>query len=98
MNGNCKGQTLAMFPPESRNVNRRLRNRDLAQRGKDVCEGCPILGKCLKLAVDAGETAGIWGGVWFADDEDVRSSLPRKTYAQWVMTKYRKPGLKSDYR
>ena len=87
-----------MFPPESKNQARRLRNRGLASIGKKICKDCPEMNKCTKLAIDAGETVGVWGGIWFADDEDVQSSLPRKAYAQWVNKKYRKPGVKSEYR
>lgn len=27
-----------------------------------LCAGCPVVGPCLSVALDSGETEGVWGG------------------------------------
>lgn len=33
-----------------------------ATPAKQVCETCPVIEECLRYAVAAGETQGVWGG------------------------------------
>lgn len=35
----------------------------LAQRAKNICSTCPVRQKCLTVALEDGETEGIWGGL-----------------------------------
>lgn len=35
-------------------------------RAKDICESCPVKGRCLSEARDRREEYGIWGGVRFS--------------------------------
>lgn len=41
---------------------------------KAVCGGCPVQATCLDWALQAGEDAGVWGGL----DEDERRALKRR--------------------
>lgn len=41
---------------------------------KSVCRRCPVVSECLTWAMEAGENAGVWGGM----SEDERRSLKRR--------------------
>lgn len=41
---------------------------------KRICESCPVRQDCLTWALDAGEDAGVWGGL----SEDERRNLKRR--------------------
>jgi hypothetical protein len=32
-------------------------------RAIEVCQRCPVRGRCLNQALNAGETVGVWGGL-----------------------------------
>ena len=95
---NCKDKTQEMFPPESRNISRRQRNKPLVVKAKSICKDCPLANQCLKLAVESGETCGVWGGIWFADHEDIRNNLGKTLFNTWSKNRYHKPGLRYDHR
>ena len=41
-------------------------------RAVEVCQRCPLRSRCLNQALNAGETAGVWGGLTPAQ----RAALP----------------------
>lgn len=44
------------------------------QEQKDICRTCPLVDKCLKMALLGGESFGVWGGL----DPKERMALKRK--------------------
>ncbi|MEU5583037.1 WhiB family transcriptional regulator [Streptomyces huasconensis] len=44
------------------------------EEAKAVCRRCPVMEQCLQWALEAGEEAGVWGGL----SEDDRSRLKRR--------------------
>lgn len=34
-----------------------------ANQAKAVCRTCPVMGQCLKWAMDTNQDAGVWGGM-----------------------------------
>ncbi|MGV9883315.1 WhiB family transcriptional regulator [Streptomyces sp. NPDC003006] len=44
------------------------------EEAKAVCRRCPVMEQCLRWALEAGEEAGVWGGL----SEDERRSLRRR--------------------
>ena len=41
------------------------------EEAKQVCRACPVLGSCLRWALDSSEDTGVWGGT----TEDERRTL-----------------------
>jgi Transcription factor WhiB len=33
------------------------------QQAVELCNGCPVLGRCVQAAADRSESAGVWGAV-----------------------------------
>jgi WhiB family transcriptional regulator, redox-sensing transcriptional regulator len=44
------------------------------EEAKAVCRRCPAMNQCLQWALEAGEDAGVWGGL----DEDERRAMRRR--------------------
>ena len=44
------------------------------EKAKAVCRRCAVAGACLKWAIEAGQDAGVWGGL----SEDERHVLKRR--------------------
>ncbi|MEV7379751.1 WhiB family transcriptional regulator [Streptomyces lydicus] len=45
-----------------------------AEKAKEVCHRCPVMGQCLQWALEHGQDAGIWGGM----DEEERRAMRRR--------------------
>jgi Transcription factor WhiB. len=44
------------------------------EEAKAVCGRCEVVEACLSWAIDYGQDAGVWGGLW----EDERGALKRR--------------------
>jgi len=40
-----------------------------------VCEGCPVAMECLRYAIDANETHGLWGGFSPRERDDIKRRM-----------------------
>lgn len=47
---------------------------DQIKEAKAVCGRCEVVEACLSRAIDYGQDAGVWGGLW----EDERGALKRR--------------------
>ncbi len=69
MRAACRGSDVATFyHPENERGVARVR-REL--RAKAVCGGCPVIGNCLRWALDTREPYGIWGGMSVEEREEL---------------------------
>ncbi|WP_405497212.1 WhiB family transcriptional regulator [Streptomyces sp. NBC_00096] len=53
------GSRLFFHPTGEQNPDREARD----EAAKEVCALCPVQRECLRHALEAGETFGIWGGL-----------------------------------
>ncbi|MFJ3182513.1 WhiB family transcriptional regulator [Streptomyces sp. NPDC086796] len=44
------------------------------EEAKTVCRRCPVMEQCLQWALEAGQDAGVWGGL----SEDERRAMKRR--------------------
>lgn len=76
----CKDQDPELFFP----IGYGGKARQQRETAKEVCGSCPVRGECLTSALDAGEGAGVWGGL----DELERATMVRPrtvTSIDWCM-------------
>jgi WhiB family redox-sensing transcriptional regulator len=66
---NCRGLDPDLFFP----VGTSGASLTEIEAAKRVCQGCPVLTPCLRLALDLGPVHGIWGGT----TEEERRALRR---------------------
>ncbi|MGW6979699.1 WhiB family transcriptional regulator [Streptomyces sp. NPDC054932] len=70
----CRGLgSRRFFHPEGE------RGEDRAARdeaAKEICAGCPVQSECLRHALSAGETYGVWGGL---TEEERRTRAARRS-------------------
>ncbi|MEV0173126.1 WhiB family transcriptional regulator [Streptomyces sp. NPDC050803] len=66
----CRGADPELFFPLSGTGP----SRRQIEEAKAVCHRCPVRGRCLAWALEAGEESGVWGGT----DEDERRRMRRQ--------------------
>lgn len=73
-----------MFPvrpgPTSKD---RTKFRKAIVEAKQLCKECPVKTECLDRSLTEGHNSGVWGGVFFDSEHDVREQLTRQQYRQW---------------
>ncbi|AWK76202.1 transcriptional regulator (plasmid) [Rhodococcus oxybenzonivorans] len=61
----CRGvESSVFFSPDGERGTARARRQS---RGKQICEGCPVLVQCRDHALSTGEPYGVWGGMTETD-------------------------------
>lgn len=60
INAACRSMPVSMFYPPLGLRGYSLRN--LERQAKLVCDGCPVIARCLQHALDSDEKHGVWGG------------------------------------
>ncbi|MEP6598782.1 MAG: WhiB family transcriptional regulator [Actinomycetota bacterium] len=56
----CRGtETATFYHPENERGPRRERREQIA---KQFCAACPVVGQCLRWALETREPYGVWGG------------------------------------
>jgi hypothetical protein len=90
----CTGKT-GLFYPTKRN------GRPSADTMKQViaaqrhCARCEIRERCKYLAFDAGESDGVWGGVFFGDTENIKANFSPLEIKQYYVNRARKVSAKA---
>jgi WhiB family redox-sensing transcriptional regulator len=66
----CRTEDPELFFPVGQSGSAKLQER----HAKDVCARCPVKDPCLRDALKAGDTSGVWGGM----TEDERRAMKRR--------------------
>lgn len=72
----CTNKKLALFFPEGgTGADRGQVKKNITERAKRICAGCPVRQMCLDWALETREEFGVWGGL----DERERRAILRRT-------------------
>ncbi|MFD8565500.1 WhiB family transcriptional regulator [Streptomyces sp. NPDC059639] len=57
----CRGMDSSVFYSPAGERGRQRRERE--ERARHICEGCPVLQECARMALVTKEAYGVWGGL-----------------------------------